>query len=39
MNPKEAFNFAHINNRAVEQVDTDYVLFLNNDTEIRSRDG
>jgi glycosyltransferase involved in cell wall biosynthesis/GT2 family glycosyltransferase len=35
MNPKEAFNFAHINNRAVEQADTDYVLFLNNDTEIR----
>jgi len=28
------FNFAAINNRAVEQVNTDYVLFLNNDTEV-----
>ncbi len=28
------FNFAAINNRAVEQVNSDYVLFLNNDTEV-----
>ncbi|MDY6802888.1 MAG: glycosyltransferase [Cyanobacteriota bacterium] len=28
------FNFAAINNRAVEQAETDYILFLNNDTEI-----
>ena len=30
------FNFAAINNRAVEQVKTEYILFLNNDTEIIS---
>ncbi|NEQ37338.1 MAG: glycosyltransferase, partial [Okeania sp. SIO3I5] len=30
------FNFAAINNRAVEQVKTEYVLFLNNDTEVIS---
>ncbi|WP_366557823.1 glycosyltransferase [Okeania sp. SIO1I7] len=30
------FNFAAINNRAVEQVDSKYVLFLNNDTEVIS---
>ncbi len=30
------FNYAAINNRAVEQIDTDYVLFLNNDTEVIS---
>ena len=30
------FNFAAINNRAVEQVNTDYLLFLNNDTEVIS---
>lgn len=30
------FSFAAINNRAVEQIDTDYVLFLNNDTEVIS---
>jgi O-antigen biosynthesis protein len=32
----DGFNFAAINNRAVEQVNTDYVLFLNNDTEVIS---
>jgi O-antigen biosynthesis protein len=32
--PGGRFNFAAINNRAVEQVDADYVLFLNNDTEV-----
>jgi GT2 family glycosyltransferase len=33
-NPEEGFSFAAINNRAVEQVNADYVLFLNNDTEV-----
>jgi O-antigen biosynthesis protein len=33
-NPENGFSFAAINNRAVEQVDTEYVLFLNNDTEV-----
>jgi O-antigen biosynthesis protein len=37
-NPDNTFNFAAINNRAVENVDTDYVLFLNNDTEVISPD-
>ncbi|MEH1934003.1 MAG: glycosyltransferase [Nostoc sp.] len=30
------FNFAAINNRAAEQIDSDYLLFLNNDTEVIS---
>jgi len=30
------FNFAAINNQAVAQMQTDYVLFLNDDTEVRS---
>ena len=30
------FNFAALNNRAVEQADSEYILFLNNDTEIIS---
>jgi GT2 family glycosyltransferase/glycosyltransferase involved in cell wall biosynthesis len=30
------FNFAALNNEAVRQVDADYVLFLNNDTEVIS---
>ena len=34
-NPTEKFNYAYINNRAAEQVDSKYVLFLNNDTEAR----
>ncbi|MEP6523105.1 glycosyltransferase [Microcoleus vaginatus DQ-U2] len=33
-NPGGKFSFAAINNRAAEQVDSDYVLFLNNDTEV-----
>jgi GT2 family glycosyltransferase/glycosyltransferase involved in cell wall biosynthesis len=33
-NPGSSFSFAHINNRAVEKVAEDYVLFLNNDTEV-----
>jgi GT2 family glycosyltransferase len=32
--PDEKFSFAHINNTAVRQVDSEYVLFLNNDTEV-----
>ena len=35
-NPHGKFSFAAINNRAVEHTKTDYVLFLNNDTEILS---
>ncbi len=35
-NPDTGFNFAAINNRAAEQVNTDYLLFLNNDTEVIS---
>ena len=37
-NPGPSFSFAYVNNRAAEQVDTDYVLFLNNDTEVISPD-
>lgn len=37
-NPKGKFSFAAINNRAVEQVKADYVLFLNNDTEVITPD-
>jgi GT2 family glycosyltransferase len=33
-NPGGKFSFAAINNRAAEQVDSEYVLFLNNDTEV-----
>jgi GT2 family glycosyltransferase/glycosyltransferase involved in cell wall biosynthesis len=33
-NPEGKFNFAAINNRAVAAIDSDYVLFLNNDTEV-----
>ncbi len=33
-NPGGKFSFAAINNRAVEKVDSKYVLFLNNDTEV-----
>ncbi|HUK92071.1 MAG TPA: glycosyltransferase [Blastocatellia bacterium] len=32
--PNGAFSFADINNQAVEQVSSDYVLFLNDDTEV-----
>ena len=33
-NPGGKFSFAAINNRAAEQIDSEYVLFLNNDTEV-----
>jgi glycosyltransferase involved in cell wall biosynthesis len=33
-NPHGRFNFAFINNRAAERVDGEFVLFLNNDTEV-----
>jgi GT2 family glycosyltransferase/glycosyltransferase involved in cell wall biosynthesis len=35
-NPEGRFNFAWINNRAVERIDAEYVLFLNDDTEVKS---
>jgi len=35
-NPSGRFNFSAINNRAVEQVSGDFVLFLNNDTEVKA---
>ena len=33
-NPNGQFNYSHINNRAVEMVNEDFILFLNNDTEV-----
>lgn len=35
-NPGSRFNFAAINNIAVERIESEYILFLNNDTEVRS---
>ena len=35
-NPDGRFNFAAINNQAVRDIHSDYLLFLNNDTEIKS---
>jgi GT2 family glycosyltransferase len=32
------FNFARLNNSAVEKTDGDYLLFLNNDTEVITKD-
>jgi GT2 family glycosyltransferase len=37
-NPGTSFNFAYVNNRAACQTQTEYVLFLNNDTEVISPD-
>jgi Predicted glycosyltransferases len=34
-NPSSRFNFAAINNRAVQSVTSEFVLFLNNDTEVK----
>jgi glycosyltransferase involved in cell wall biosynthesis len=34
-NPSSRFNFAAINNRAVQRVTSEFVLFLNNDTEVK----
>ncbi|WHZ24850.1 MAG: Glycosyl transferase, group 2 family [Nitrospira sp.] len=34
--PSGRFNFSTINNRAVEQVSGEFVLFLNNDTEVKA---
>lgn len=34
--PPDGFSFAHLNNEAVRQCASDYVLFLNNDTEVIS---
>lgn len=33
-NPDGAFNYAYINNYATRHTDAEYILFLNNDTEI-----
>lgn len=32
------FNFSYINNKAVEEADGDYILLLNNDTEVITKD-
>jgi GT2 family glycosyltransferase len=34
--PGTGFSYAHINNEAVRRVEADYVLLLNNDTEVRT---
>ncbi len=36
--PEKEFNFAHINNWAVDRTKGDMVLFLNNDTEVISKE-
>lgn len=36
--PTSSFNFSYINNRAVEHADSEYIVFLNNDTEIINPD-
>jgi GT2 family glycosyltransferase len=33
-NPNGTFNYAAINNEAAKRVDSEYILFLNNDTEV-----
>jgi glycosyltransferase involved in cell wall biosynthesis len=35
-NPSGVFNYSYINNCAVKACDSDYVLFLNNDTEVNN---
>lgn len=34
--PEGKFNFSYLNNKAVESINEEYVLFLNNDTEVIS---
>ena len=34
--PPDGFNYSYLNNRAVDAVESEYVLFLNNDTQILS---
>jgi O-antigen biosynthesis protein len=36
--PTEKFNYAEIHNKAIKMIDTELVLFLNNDTEVISPD-
>lgn len=36
--PTDTFNFSHLINRALEHVQTPFVLFLNDDTEVLSND-
>jgi GT2 family glycosyltransferase len=33
-NPGDAFNYAHINNQAARQADTEFILFLNDDMSV-----
>lgn len=33
-NTEEGFSFAYMNNQAVDKIDSEYILFLNNDTEV-----
>lgn len=37
-NKNDKFSFAFINNEAVKRIDSEYILFLNNDTEVISED-
>ncbi len=36
--PTKSFNFSYINNKAVQMVDSEYIVFLNNDTEVINPD-
>ena len=38
MRREEAFNYSALNNRAVEQLDSDFLLFLNNDVHVQQAD-
>ena len=38
MRREEAFNFSALNNRAAEQVESDFLLFLNNDVDVQQAD-